>query len=130
MLRPDNAPHRPLLAFRAGFTQLYGPGLPAGGQPADLPFITYEDDETSYGQWTLLAGRIWTREQTWGIVEDVFAQARAKIPNGGVTVLYAGKNGALRIARSDPFIGRLPPEDNDELNKAGVIRVIVENYIY
>ena len=128
-LRPSNAPHRPLEAFPSGFTMQYGPGFPAGGSRAELPYITFDDDETPFGEWTIMSGRIWTRSQTWGVVNDVWAQAREKIPNGG-GILLSHDNGTLHIMRSNPFLSRLPPEDGDELNKAGVMRIVVENYIY
>jgi len=64
----------------------------------------------------------------WSLVDDVLRQASEKVPEGGIR-LAVGNDGMIWLYRSTPFIDYMPPEDDDAMNKAGVIRLIVKDYI-
>ena len=120
-------PFEPLKAFRSGHAIEFGPGIPSGGRAPDLPYITYTVSETDILENTILTGVIWTRAQTDGLMLDVLAQAREKIPHSGIMLNIDG-GGKLWIWRSNPFTDTLPPEDDDPLNRAGIMRIVVRNY--
>ena len=113
----------PLKAFQSG----YAVEQP-GNRTPELPYITYTLSRPEFADFTILTGTIWDRRATFGLVDDVLAQAAEKIPTGGITV-DLGDNGMFVFYRSTPFTQYLPPENEDPLNKAGLISIIVQSYV-
>ena len=101
---------------------------PQGPKPPDLPYITYSIASSPFSDFAILTGRIWTRSSSWGLVDDVLAQAAEKIPEGGI-LLKVGNGGAIWLLRSTPFADYLPPEQEGAMEKAGVVRVVVKSYV-
>ena len=116
-----------LKAFQSGFAVEYGSGAPAAGRQPELPYITYTLPIPDALNQTIITGIIFDRRQTHGLVDDVLEQAREKVPAGGLR-LESGKNQAIWLYRSNPFTDYLPPENDDQLNRAGIIRLIIQNY--
>lgn len=122
----------PIKAYQSGFVVEYGgqptPQNPEGAKIPPLPYITFDISRPPFGDFAIVTGRIWTRSTSFGLVDDVLAQAEKKIPEGGAG-LDLGADGAVILYRSNPFIQYMTPEDDDPLNKTGVISVIMKNYV-
>jgi len=118
--------HIPIPAYQEGFAVEYTAGRPTA---PPYPYITYDLGMAAFADFTLLTGRIWTSQTSFGLVDDVLAQAQEKIPEHGAE-LDLGELGRIIFYRSNPFIQYLPSEDDNQMLRTGIISVLATNYIY
>lgn len=90
---------------------------------AQLPYITYETTDDSFGNSLALSASLWYRSSSWSDITEKEQEISDFITRGGRMIAY--DDGAMWMQKASPWAQRLE-EPSDDMIRRIVLNITVE----
>lgn len=90
---------------------------------AQLPYITYENADDSFGNEIAISASVWYRSTSWKDVTEKVVEISDAITRGGKLIVYDG--GAFWIRKGSPWAQRMSDGSDDSIRRI-VLNLVIE----